>query len=186
MSDITPFTINISDSKIEDLKQRLALARFPDELDEAGWDLGAPLADVKRFTTYWRDKYVWRTAEAQLNKLPHFITPIQVDGFDPINIHFLHQKSKVASAIPLLFVHGWPGSFLEGIKVHERLAEGNGVNEPAFDVVVISLPNYGFSEGPKKRGFAINQYAETCNKLMLKLGYDEYATQGGDWGMPKI
>jgi len=177
----SPYTISIADSRIDDLKQRLFLARFPDELDSAAWDLGAPLADVKRLTAYWRDRYDWKQAESKLNELPHYTTEIHVDGYDPLQIHFMYKKSNNTSAIPLLFVHGWPGSFIEGTKILQELSHGTG-SAPSFDVVVISLPNFGFSSGLCRRGFAIEQYAETCHKLMLKLGYNEYVTQGGDWG----
>ena len=182
MSTFKPYTISIQDSQIADLKQRLSLAKFPDELDGAGWDLGSPLSDVKRLTQYWLDDFDWRKAEQQLNKLPHYSTKIQCKGFENLNIHFLYKKSNVKGAVPLLFCHGWPGSFIEVTKILDSL-----VNPPpgqiAFDVVAPSLPNYGFSEGTKKRGFAIEQYAETLHKLMTeKLGYDQYVTQGGDWG----
>lgn len=181
---IQPYTINVPDSAIDDLNQRLRLAKFPDELDSAGWDLGAPLADIKRLTTYWLNTYSWRKSEEKLNRLPHFTTSISVEGFSPLTIHYLHQKSPNAptTSIPLIYVHGWPGSWLEGSKILPLLASGNGTTQPAFDVVVISLPNFGFSEAPAKRGFALNQYAETCRKLMLQLGYPQYVTQGGDWG----
>lgn len=182
MADIHPYTISISDSQLDDLKQRLSLAKFPDELDGAEWDLGAPLQDVKRLTKYWKDSFDWKKAEGDLNKFPQFTTSIEVDGFAPLTIHFLHQKSNVQNAIPLLFVHGWPGSFMEVIKVIDQLAGGDGKDTPSFHVVAISLPNFGFSSGPKKRGFALEHYAESCNKLMLKLGYPQYVTQGGDWG----
>lgn len=176
-----PFTISIPNSQLEDLNQRLSLARFPDELQESAWDLGVPLADVKRLVNYWQHDYDWRKAEAKLNQFPHFMIPINVDGFGDLDIHFLHQTSSLETAIPLVFVHGWPGSFLEGTKFFNHLS-GDGVNDPAFHVVVISLPNFGFSQGVKQRGFALAQYAEATHNLMLKLGYDEYVTQGGDWG----
>lgn len=102
-----------------------------------------------------------------------------MDGFDELDVHFIWQKSDVKNAIPLLFVHGWPGSFIEVTRLLPLLAQPGG---PAFHIVAPSLPNYGFSEGVKKRGFAAAQYAELCHKLMLQLGYSEYATQGGDWG----
>ncbi|KAH8586608.1 microsomal epoxide hydrolase [Bisporella sp. PMI_857] len=180
MADIKPFTISIDAERLEDLKLRLSLARFPDELEEAGWDLGAPLSDVRRITEYWRKSYEWKTAEINLNKFPQFTTSIQADGFEPLNIHFVHMKSEVKGAIPLLFVHGWPGSFVEVTKILEPLTRGDG--GVAFDVIAPSLPNFGFSEGTSKRGFGFAQYAETMNKLMLRLGYKEYVTQGGDWG----
>ena len=95
-------------------------------------------------------------------------------------MHFIHQKSDVKGAIPLLFVHGWPGSYMEVLKILPALQlEMNGV---AFHVVAPSLPNFGWSEGPKRRGFALREYAQTCHRLMLELGYDQYVTQGGDWG----
>ncbi|ORY69756.1 microsomal epoxide hydrolase [Pseudomassariella vexata] len=182
MSDIKPYTISIESAKLADLQIRLSLVRFPDELDHADWDMGAPLTDIKRISRYWQDDFDWRIVEKELNKLPHFVTNIQCDGFDPLAIHFIHQPSPVKGAIPLLFIHGWPGHFNEVSKILKPLAEGDGVETPAFHIVAPSLPNFGFSEGVKKRGFAMEQYAATMNQLMLKLGYTEYVTQGGDWG----
>jgi hypothetical protein len=107
MADISPYQIAIPDEQLADLKQRLALAKFPqDELEGSGWDYGSPLADVERLTAYWRDQFDWRSVEAKLNQLPHFTTSIQCDGFESLQIHFLHKKSDVEAAIPLLFVHG--------------------------------------------------------------------------------
>jgi len=180
-SSIEPYQISIPESRIAELNNKLDQAHFPDELEAAEWDLGAPLADVKRLTKYWRDGFSWRKAEEKLNQLPHFATSIQCEGYENLKIHFLHKKSNIKGAIPLLFVHGWPGNFLEVTKIMDALtnpAEG----QIAFDLIAPSLPNYGFSEGTKKRGFSINQYAETCHKLMIRLGYNQYVTQGGDWG----
>lgn len=147
--------------------------------------MGAPLADVKRLTAYWRESYDWRKAEKELNEVPHFVTEIQCDGFEPLDIHFIHVRSNVRGAIPLLFMHGWPGNFWEVFKILKPLTEGgDGVKYPAFDLVAPSLPNFGFSGGTRKRGFAMEQYAETMNKLMLKLGYKEYVTQGGKVFVP--
>jgi pimeloyl-ACP methyl ester carboxylesterase len=183
MADVQPFTISIPDSELSDLKTRLSLARFPDELDESGWDYGAPLSDIKRLTAYWKDEFDWRQTEAELNKLPQYRTKIEVDGFDPIQVHFIHQKSNVANAVPLLFVHGWPGSFIEATKIWDKFPNPpSGSDLPAFHFVGLSLPHYGFSEGVKKKGFALAQYAETGHKLMQKLGYKTYVCQGGDWG----
>ena len=106
MTDISPFEISISDERISDLKQRLGFATFPSELDEAGWDYGSPLADVKKLTAHWKDAFDWRKAEKKLNEVPQFTTKIQCEGFENLKIHFVHQKSKVDGAIPLLFVHG--------------------------------------------------------------------------------
>lgn len=101
-----PFTISIPDSELDNLAQKIATTSFPDELDEAGWDYGAPLANVKRLMQYWKDGYDWRKYEAKMNELPNYRTPIHVDGFGTLNIHFVHQKSEVEGAIPLLFSHG--------------------------------------------------------------------------------
>jgi hypothetical protein len=107
MADITPYQIAVPDEQIVDLQQRLALSKFPhDELDGADWDYGSPLSDVKSLTAYWRDRFDWRKAEARLNQFPHFTTSIQCGGFERLKIHFLHKKSDVENAIPLLFVHG--------------------------------------------------------------------------------
>ncbi|KAK6443423.1 hypothetical protein LTR95_000250 [Oleoguttula sp. CCFEE 5521] len=176
----TPYTIAIPDSKIDDLHKRLDLATFPDELDNARWDYGAPLADVKRLTAYWKSSFSWRDQERTLNQLPQFTRSVEVDNFAALDIHYIHQPSPSPDAIPLLFCHGWPGSYLEVVKMLPALqASNNGVS---FHVVAPSHPNYGWSEGPKERGFGLKQYAETCHKLMLLLGYDQYVTQGGDWG----
>ncbi|KAF8194142.1 Alpha/Beta hydrolase protein [Pholiota molesta] len=175
----TPFKIVVPDASIELLHKKLALTVLPDELDEAGWDYGAPLSDIRRLLTRWKDGYDWRKHEAQINdELPQFTRDIEVEGFDTLNIHYVHQKSKVPDAIPLLFVHGWPGSFLEVRKILPLLLEGSTEN-PAFHVVTFSLPGYGFSEAPKRKGFDQDRYAEAID---VGLGYNEYVTQGGDWG----
>ncbi|TVY56057.1 putative epoxide hydrolase, partial [Lachnellula cervina] len=173
-----PYNISVPQEKIDKLKTKLSLAEFPDELEASEWDLGVPLADMKRLTKAW-EQWDWRQAEERLNKVPQYHTGIKVDGFDELDIHFVWQKSPVKNAIPLLFVHGWPGSFLEVLHILPLLSAPGG---PAFHIVAPSLPNYGFSSGIKTRGFAAKQYAETCHKLMLSLGYNEYVTQGGDWG----
>ena len=107
MASIEPYTISVPDSKLATLTQKLSTATFPDELDDAGWDYGAPLADIKRLTEYWRDSYDWRAQEAAINStLPQYHTDIHVDGFGTLDIHFVYQKSEVEGAIPLLFCHG--------------------------------------------------------------------------------
>ena len=106
MASITPFTVNVPEERLEKLRQKLELAEFPDELDDAGWDYGAPLADVKRLVAYWKDEFDWRKQETKINQLPQYQTQIHVDGYEALNIHFIHQKSENPKAIPLLFVHG--------------------------------------------------------------------------------
>jgi len=171
---IRPYTISVPDEKLKDLKARLALAAFPSQLEGVDeWEFGTPTADIKRLTKYWRDGFDWRKAEAKLNKLPNFKTTIDVDGFGDIDLHFVHQTSPVKGAIPLLFSHGWPGSFIEVTKLLPLLTNG-GPDTPTFHVVAPSLPNFGFSGGVNKQGFGVLQYGETLHKLMLKLGYDQY------------
>ncbi|KKP06361.1 hypothetical protein THAR02_01509 [Trichoderma harzianum] len=181
--DITPFTLAIPDSALEQLKNKLSNATFPSESDFSDdRDYGVSLSDVKRLTEYWKDSFDWRAYEAKLNKIPQFTTNISVDGYEELNIHFIHQKSSRPNSIPLLFVHGWPGSIVEVTKIIQSLSEPKGDDVPSFHVVAPSLPNFGFSDKVTKKAFGLKQYAETMHKVMLKLGYDKYVTQGGDWG----
>ncbi|KAH7928392.1 alpha/beta-hydrolase [Leucogyrophana mollusca] len=176
------FTIAIPEEKLVTLRAKLDLATFPDELEDAGWNYGAPLADIKRLVARWKDGYDWREHERQLNEeLPMFTRDIEIENFGTLNIHYVHQKSQVVDAIPLLFVHGWPGSFIEVRKVLPLLTAA-APEHPSFNVVALSLPGFGFSDAPRQSGFKAEQYAELGNKLMLALGYNEYVTQGGDWG----
>ncbi|KAH7250795.1 hypothetical protein MRS44_000063 [Fusarium solani] len=180
-TDIKPFKIQVPDSAIDSLKDKLKNATFAKESEFSDdWESGSPLSEVKRLAAYWRDGFDWRAQEAQLNKLPHFTSKVSVDDFDDLQIHFLHQKGNKPDSIPLLFCHGWPGSFLEVVKLLPLLTDPK--DGPSFHVVAPSLPNFGFSDGVSKRGFGIPQYAEAMHKLMLNLGYDKYVTQGGDWG----
>ncbi|GAB7348490.1 hypothetical protein MBLNU459_g6896t1 [Dothideomycetes sp. NU459] len=173
------YSINITEDRLHDLKNRLSLARFPDELDEASWDLGAPLADIKRLVAYWQNGFDWKAQESELNTLPNYKAGIHIDGFGEVDLHFVHQPST-PDAVPLLFCHGWPGSYIEVAKMLPMLAANtSGVK---FHVVAPSLPNFGWSAGIKKRGFGLAQYAEACHRLMQHLGYKTYVTQGGDWG----
>jgi len=181
MSSETRFQISVPDDALALLRRKLGDAHFPDELSDASWDYGSPLSDVKRLVDEWKHNYDWRAHERELNKLPMFTRDIEVEGFGVLNIHYVHQKSKVESAIPLLFVHGWPGSFIEVTKVLPLLTSTEA-GHPSFHVVTPSLPGYAWSEAVSKRGFGPRQYAELFNKLMLSLGYSEYVTQGGDWG----
>ncbi|KAF8968914.1 Alpha/Beta hydrolase protein [Flammula alnicola] len=176
------FKIAVPDASITLLQQKLALSTFPDELEEAGWEYGVPLSDIRRLAARWKEGYDWRKHEALLNdELPQFTRDIDVEGFGSLNVHYVHKKSEIVDAIPLLFVHGWPGSFLEVRKILPLLVEASP-DHPSFHVVALGLPGYGFSEAPKKKGFALAQFGEVGNKLMLALGYNEYVTQGGDWG----
>ncbi|KAK0630333.1 epoxide hydrolase [Bombardia bombarda] len=180
---IQPYTIAVPQSKLDLLQKKLELATFiqDDEVPMANsWDYGTPVSDIKRLVAHWKNGFDWRAQEKKMNQWPQFSTTINVEGHGDLKIHFLHQRSNKPGSIPLLFCHGWPGSFLEVTKMLPTLT--NPKDGPSFHVVAPSLPNFGFSEGPSKAGFGIAQYAETLNKLMIKLGYNKYVTQGGDWG----
>ncbi|KAG6808891.1 hypothetical protein H0H87_012340 [Tephrocybe sp. NHM501043] len=180
----SPFNIAITDDQLALLKQRLALATFPDEIDDARWDHGAPLADIKRLVGYWKDAFDWRKQEKALNaELPQFTRDIDVEGFGTFNIHYVHKNSEVKGAIPFLFVHGWPGSFIEIRKILPLLI-ATSPDHPSFHVVAPSLPRFGFSTAPTKKGFEISQYAEVGHKLMIALGVRricDSGTQGVDY-----
>jgi epoxide hydrolase len=170
MSTPRPFTIEIPQAQLDDLKARLALARFPEKETVEDWDQGIPLGYVEELTAYWRDSYDWRRCEAALNAYPHFL--IEIDGLD---IHFMHMRSANPNARPIIMTHGWPGSVLEFTSVIAPLLED-------YHLVIPSLPGYGFSGKPTKPGWDIPQIARTWDTLMKALGYDRYFAQGGDWG----
>jgi epoxide hydrolase len=165
-----PFTIDIPQSRLDDLKARLALSRFPEKETVDDWDQGIPLAYVQDLTAYWRDHYDWRRCEAALNAYPHFL--MEIDGLD---IHFMHIRSTNPAARPIIMTHGWPGSILELINVIAPLSED-------YHLVIPSLPGYGFSGKPSKAGWSVPQTAKAWDQLMRALGYDRYFAQGGDWG----
>ena len=174
MGSIKPFKVNISDAELGALKAKLGQSRYPDEIDKVEWSYGTPLAEVKRLAKYWENGFDWKKAESKLNnELPQFTTTVNVQDFGDIELQFVHKRSAVEGAIPLIFVHGWPGTFYEVIKLLPLLIQGDQ-SAPAFHVVAPSLPNFGFSEGIKKKGFGIAEYAKAMNALMLTLGYKEY------------
>jgi len=178
-----PYTIAVPHSALEKLIRKLSDTYYPDELDTTDqWPYGSPLSDVKRLAKHWELCFDWRKAEAKLNELPNYHKKVQVEGFGALDIHFVHKESSNPNAIPLLFCHGWPGSFVEVTKLLPLLTSGEEEGKPAFNIVAPSLPNFGFSQKIDKPGFALSQYAETCHRLMQDLGYDKYVTQGGDWG----
>ena len=173
---IVPFKIAVPDAVLTDLKDRLARTRFPSQIEGSGWDYGTNLSYLRELVTYWQTKFDWRAQERKLNQLPQFKT--NIDGLD---IHFIHQKSSRTDAIPLVFVHGWPGSVLEVTKIIGPLTEPPP-GEIAFHVVALSLPGYGFSDKPKERGVSNRRIAGIIAQLMARLGYQRYGAQGGDWG----
>ncbi|TVY53225.1 putative epoxide hydrolase, partial [Lachnellula suecica] len=182
MASISPFKISIPESSLTSLQAKLAATTFPEEVDFSDdWKYGTVLSDMKRLIKYWSNGFDWRAQEKKINEtLPQFTTKVNVDGFGELEMHFVHKKSVKADSIPLLFCHGWPGSFLEVSKILPLLNENS--NGPTFHVVAPSLPNFAFSQGVSKPGFGLAHYAEAMHKVMLNLGYNQYATQGGDWG----
>ncbi len=180
MSSIVPFQIQIPDADLQDLKARLARTRWPEAETVKDWSQGIPLAYVQEVCEYWASKYDWREREQKLNRFPQFKT--KLDGLD---IHFIHVKSPVATATPLVMTHGWPGSIVEFQKVIAKLADPvahGGKAEDAFHVVCPSLPGYGFSQKPSGTGWGIGRIADAWHELMTRLGYRKYIAQGGDWG----
>jgi pimeloyl-ACP methyl ester carboxylesterase len=177
---IVPFKIHVPDSVLRDLKRRLAQSRFADEFPDAGWDYGTNLAYLKSLVDYWRDKYDWRAQEKRLNGFDQFTTTI-----DGVDIHFIHQKSKNPNAMPLLLLNGWPSSIVEYEKVIGPLTDPvayGGRAEDSFDVVIPSMPGFGFSGKPRERGYSPERIARMWIQLMARLGYTRYAAHGSDWG----
>lgn len=153
MSNIRPFRIAIPDSRLERLRAKLALTDFPSELEtdiSNPWSRGPLKSSVKQLADYWLNHFDWRKAEASLNdNFPQFTATIYVSGFGNYDIHFIHLRSKVKNAIPLIFLHGWPGSFYEGTKIAHPLINGDGHSQPAFHVVIPSLVDHGFSSSSR-------------------------------------
>lgn len=171
MPAVTPFRIDVPDAVLDDLKTRLANTRWPESECVDDWSQGIPLAYTRELADYWADGYDWRAREAALNRFDQFTT--EIDGLD---IHFIHQRSARPDAFPLIITHGWPGSVVEFAKVIEPLTDAG------FDVVCPSLPGYGFSGKPSATGWGVERIALAWDELMVRLGYDRYGAQGGDWG----
>jgi pimeloyl-ACP methyl ester carboxylesterase len=174
------FEIRVSDDELEDLRERLSRTRWPDQIPGSGWDYGTDLAYLQELCEYWREKFDWRPQEALLNRQEHFRTEIEGQP-----IHFLHARSKVEGALPLLITHGWPGSVFEFYKILGPLSDPEahgGSAEDAFHVVCPSMPGYGWSGPTLEPGWHVGRVAEVLAKLMARLGYERYGAQGGDWG----
>ena len=180
MSEITPFTINTPEEQLTDLRNRINNTRWAEEECVDDWSQGIPLTYVREIADYWANQYDWRKSEQYLNTFDHFQTNI-----DDLAIHFIHQKSPHPDAYPLIITHGWPGSIVEFHKVIQPLVDPTkhgGKAEDAFHVVCPSLPGYGFSGKPSQAGWGVEKIAETWDQLMVRLGYENYGAQGGDWG----
>ncbi len=179
---IRPFKVQVPQAALDDLRRRIAATRWPDKETVADQSQGAQLAKLQELVRYWGSGYDWRKAEAKLNALPQFMT--NIDGLD---VHFIHVRSRHKNPLPVIITHGWPGSVLELIKVIGPLtdptARGGGP-EGAFDVVIPSVPGYGFSGRPTGTGWDPDHIARAWAELMKRLGYTRYVAQGGDWGAP--
>lgn len=177
---IRPFKINVSEEVLADLRKRVLATRWPDKETVADRAQGVQLSQIQELVNYWGTSYDWRKAEAKLNTLPQFIT--NIDGLD---VQFVHVRSKNPKALPLIITHGWPGSVFELIKAVGPLTDPEaygGRAEDAFDVIIPSMPGYGFSERPKDTGWGPDRIARAWDVLMKRLGYTRYVSQGGDWG----
>jgi len=177
---IRPFEVHVPDEDLADLQRRIAATRWPERETVADQSQGVQLETVRELARYWATDYNWRTCEAQLNALPHFMT--EVDGLD---IHFIHVKSRHEDALPLVVNHGWPGSIIEQLKIIDRLADptAHGASaSDAFHVVIPSMPGYGFSGKPASTGWGPERMGRAWAELMGRLGYTRYVAQGGDWG----
>jgi pimeloyl-ACP methyl ester carboxylesterase len=178
---IRPFTIPVcSEAEIEDLRARVAATRWPDKETVPDHSQGVQLATIQELARYWATDYDWRKCEAKLNALPHFMT--EIDGLD---IHFIHVRSNHENALPLIITHGWPGSIIELLKIIDPLtnptAHGGSASD-AFDVVIPSMPGYGYSDKPRAPGWGPDHIATAWVELMKRLGYSRFVAQGGDWG----
>jgi pimeloyl-ACP methyl ester carboxylesterase len=178
--EIRPFDVHFPEAQLSDLRRRIAATRWPDQETVADQSQGVKLEKLQTLVRYWGKNYNWRKTEARLNALPMFVT--NIDGLD---IQFIHVRSRHANALPLLITHGWPGSVLEIVKSIGPLTDPTaygGKAEDAFDVVIPSMPGYGFSAKPQGTGWNPDRIAKAWAELMQRLGYKRYVSQGGDWG----
>ena len=177
---ILPFEIQVSDAAIEDLQRRLASTRMPDQLAQTSWEYGTDSSYLAELLSYWQNDFDWREQESQLNQFDQFKT--EIDGLD---MHFIHQRSENPDAIPLMVVHGWPGSVAEFTKIigplTDPVAHGGNIAD-SYHVIAPSLPGFGFSEKPNQPGYSPEKFAHILAALMERLGYEQYAIAGGDWG----
>jgi pimeloyl-ACP methyl ester carboxylesterase len=180
-TSIRPFHVSIPEADVADLRRRVAATKWPERELVSDATQGVQLATTQKLAQYWAANYDWRKVEARLNALPQFITTI--DGLD---IHFIHVRSKHANALPVIVTHGWPGSIIEQLKIIGPLSDPTafygGTAADAFDVVIPSLPGYGFSGKPTAPGWDPERIARAWIVLMNRLGYKRYVAQGGDWG----
>lgn len=180
ITDIRPFRIDIPQADLDDLNDRLARTRWPDELPGVGWSYGVPVSYLKELAEYWQTAYDWRTHEVRLNDRPQFTTMI-----DGQHIHFMHVRSPEPDALPLIITHGWPGSIVEFMDIIGPLTDPSahgGDPDDAFHVIAPSMPGFGFSGPTRETGWDMSRIARAWAELMSRLGYQRYGAQGGDTG----
>ena len=177
---IHAFRVDVPEAELIELRRRINATRLPDKETVADFSQGVPLDTVEKLARYWATEYDWRKVEARINAVPNFIT--EIDGLD---IHFIHVRSKHENALPVIVTHGWPGSVIEQLKIIDPLtnptAYGKSASD-AFDVVIPSMPGYGFSGKPTATGWDAQRIARAWTVLMKRLGYAKFVAQGGDWG----
>src|SRR3954470_19239102 len=179
-ADARPLHVSFPEEQLADLRRRIKATRWPDREIVSDDTQGVQLATMQALATYWANNYDWRKAETKINSYPNLVT--NIDGLD---IHYIHVKSKEKNALPIIITHGWPGSFIEQIKVIDPLTNPTGHGgsaADAFDVVIPSLPGYGFSGKPTAPGWNPVRIAKAWTTLMKNLGYTKFVAQGGDWG----
>jgi len=177
---IRPFHVSVPEAELTELRRRINATRWPERETVADASQGVQLSTIQALARYWATDYDWRKIEAKLNALPNFVT--EIDGLD---IHFIHVRSKHENALPLIVTHGWPGSIIEQMKIIDPLtnpAAHGGSAADAFDVVIPSMPGYGFSGRPATTGWDAPHIARAWAELMKRLGYTKFVAQGGDWG----
>ncbi|MFE9191808.1 epoxide hydrolase family protein [Micromonospora sp. NPDC007208] len=177
-----PYQIDVPPSDIDDLRRRIAATRWPDEIPDVGWSRGVPVGYLRELAEYWHSGYDWAATQRRLNEIPQFVT--EIDG---AQVHFLHVRSQVPGATPLLLTHGWPSTGFEFVDIIDALvdpAAHGGDPADAFHVVVPTIPGYGFSGPTRQAGWDTERVARAWTRLMADLGYDRYVAQGGDWGSP--
>ncbi len=177
---VSPFNAAVPEDQLQDLKNRLAMTRWPERETSGDWNQGMPLEYTRELAEYWARDYDWRRFEQRLNQWPQFTT-----GIEGVDVHFIHRRSPEENALPIIISHGWPGSVVEFHKVIDALADPvahGGSASDAFHVVVPSLPGFGFSGKPNNTGTSVEKIGDMWRQLMARLGYQRYVAQGGDWG----
>ena len=176
---ITPFSIHIEAEILSDLRERIRNTRWPDQAPGAAWEQGTDLEYLRQLLAYWADEFDWHAQERELNAANQFRA--ELDG---VHIHFVHERARHGHGIPLILTHGWPSTFVELLPLVPFLTDphAHGIDGPAFDVVIPSLPGYGFSERPRQVGVNYQHVAGLWHRLMRGLGYERYGAQGGDFG----